>query len=185
MRGGLDTPMPFPESFNFAFLATLGAFLGIATVGGLDAALNKKEIIDSPVLLASFGASAVLLFSVPESKLSQPVNFIGGQMLSAAVGATVRLALSPDRGVPHWLTAAVGVAATVLLMMLTSTTHPPGGATALIAATASKPAPWHGYRLVFSVGVGCLGMQAVALLSNNLHRGRRYPIRWIGVRGLP
>ena len=238
MRGGLDTPMPLPEP-SFAVLATLGSFLGIACVGGLDAALGRREILDSPVLLASFGASAVLLFSVPESKvrggsffffcrresvflcggekergvggveggggererkltrpclfsfslpylfpfsphfvssrtaspqLSQPVNFIGGQMLSAAVGATVRLALSPDRGVPHWLASAAAVAAAVLMMMLTSTTHPPGGATALLAATAARPAPWHGYRLVFSVGIGSAGMQAVALLVNNLHR---------------
>ena len=70
------------------------------------------------------------------------------------MGATVRLVLSPDRGVPHWLTSSVGVAAAVLLMMLTSTTHPPGGATALIAATVARPAPWHGFRLVFSVGIG-------------------------------
>jgi len=75
-------------------------------------------------------------------------------MLSAATGATVRLILSPDRGVPHWLTAAAAVAAAVLLMLLTSTTHPPGGATALIASTAARPAPWHGFRLVFSVGIG-------------------------------
>ena len=68
MRGGLDTPMPIPDP-AFAILATLGAFLGIAVVGGLDAALNRREILDSPVLLASFGASAVLLFSVPESKV--------------------------------------------------------------------------------------------------------------------
>lgn len=145
--------MPFPDP-AFAVLATLGSFLGIACVGGLDAALGRGEVLDSPVLLASFGASAVLLFSVPESKLSQPVNFVGGQCLSAATGATVRLILSPDRGCPHWLTSAAGVAAAVLLMMLTSTTHPPGGATALIAATVARPAPWHGFRLVFSVGIG-------------------------------
>ena len=70
MRGGLDTPMPFPEPW-FAVLATVGAFLGIACVGGLDVALNKREILDSPVLLASFGASAVLLVSVPESKVRE------------------------------------------------------------------------------------------------------------------
>lgn len=68
MRGGLDIPMPFPE-VGFAVLATLGAFFGIACVGGLDAALNRREILESPVLLASFGASAVLLFAVPESKV--------------------------------------------------------------------------------------------------------------------
>lgn len=75
-------------------------------------------------------------------------------MLSAATGATVRLILSPDRGVPHWLTSSAGVAAAVLLMMLTSTTHPPGVATALIAATAAIPAPCKGYAMVFSVGIG-------------------------------
>ncbi len=34
--------------------------------------------IDMRVLAPSFGASAVLVFAVPESKLSQPRNFLGG-----------------------------------------------------------------------------------------------------------
>ena len=33
--------------------------------------------IDMKILIPSFGASAVLLFAVPESKLSQPRNFVG------------------------------------------------------------------------------------------------------------
>ena len=33
--------------------------------------------IDVPLLVASFGASAVLVFGVPDGKLSQPRNFVG------------------------------------------------------------------------------------------------------------
>lgn len=33
--------------------------------------------IDLPLLVASFGASAVLLFGVPEGKMSQPRNLFG------------------------------------------------------------------------------------------------------------
>lgn len=33
--------------------------------------------VDLPLMIASFGASAVLLFGVPASKLGQPRNFVG------------------------------------------------------------------------------------------------------------
>ncbi len=35
-------------------------------------------------------AAAVLVFALLESKMSQPRNFLGGQMLSAVVGITTR-----------------------------------------------------------------------------------------------
>lgn len=184
MRGGMDVALPFPHWAD-AIVTTLGAWLGIAAVAGVDAALHDPpRSLHAPALLASFGASAVLVFGVIESKLSQPANFVLGQTLSAFVGVTVGHILA---SAPRWVAAATGVAAATLAMALTSTTHPPGGATALIGAThgAGVGLPAAGYSLVLAVFLGALAMLAVALLVNNAHPGRRYPSQWVGRWGLP
>ena len=52
--------------------------------------------IDMKILIPSFGASAVLLFAVPESKLSQPRNFVGDSRCcdaAASLIAVVSMAL--------------------------------------------------------------------------------------------
>lgn len=50
-------------------------FLGILWIAGI----NRYTLpdLDMRILNPTFGASAVLLFGVPESKLSQPRNFLG------------------------------------------------------------------------------------------------------------
>lgn len=184
MRGGQDVALPFPRAAD-ALVTTLGAWLGIAAVAGVDAALHDPpNSLHTPALLASFGASAVLVFGVIESKLSQPANFVLGQTLSAFVGVTVGHICA---SAPRWVAASTGGAAATLAMALTSTTHPPGGATALIGAThgAGAALPAAGYSLVLAVFLGALAMLVVALLVNNAHPGRRYPSQWVGRGGLP
>ncbi len=39
--------------------------------------LSYRPQVSLPLMIASFGASAVLLFGVPASKLAQPRNFLG------------------------------------------------------------------------------------------------------------
>jgi CBS-domain-containing membrane protein len=111
--------------------------------------------IDLPLLVGSFGASAVLLFAVVESKLSQPRNFMGGQVLSSVVGVVVRLVIPVA-----WIAQPVSVSLAILAMMLTSTTHPPGGATALIVAGAVTLPKWSGFSYCVTVLAGSAVMQA-------------------------
>jgi hypothetical protein len=150
MGGGLDSALPLPAPLDAA-ISTLGAFCGIIAVAGLDAALKgtdePEEASPLPLLIYSFGASAVLLYGVPESKLAQPRNVIGGQVVCALVGAAVRLALGAKA---LWVTSAAGMALSLTAMEALSLVHPPGGATALIAASARNPGPWHGFRLTAS-----------------------------------
>ncbi|KAK9839416.1 hypothetical protein WJX81_000814 [Elliptochloris bilobata] len=171
MKGGLDTPVPVPPMLDL-FWSWLGAFLGILLVGGLNQWLASNYNL--PLLIASFGASAVLIFGAVDSKLAQPRNFIGGQVLSAVVGCIVHLVL----GRIVWLSGAVGMSLALLAMMLTKTTHPPGGATALIASAINPTEKWQGFFFVLSVTVGSIGMLIVALLVNNLHHQNRYPTFW-------
>jgi CBS domain-containing membrane protein len=181
MGGGLDSALPLPQPIDAA-VSTVGAFLGILAVAGVDAAIRGDAASDDesalPLLVYSLGASAVLLFGVPESKLSQPRNLLGGHIVSAAVGCTVRAALGARA---LWLTAAAGMSAALLAMELTSTVHPPGGATALIGASARALGPWYGFRLVASAAAGAAIMLVVALLVNNCHpRTRGYPTFYWG-----
>ena len=44
----------------------------------------------APIIVTSFGASAVLLFGVIESPLAQPRNFVLGHFVSALVGVCIR-----------------------------------------------------------------------------------------------
>lgn len=170
-RGGMDTSLPRPPPLEL-FFSWLGAFCGILLVAGLNQLLTPQ--VNLPLLVASFGASAVLIFGVTESKMAQPRNFIGGQVISALVGCSIRAAF-------HnlvWLSTAIGMSLALLAMQLTCTTHPPGGATALIAASAHHLGPWRGFQFVLTVFFGSLGMLVVALVVNNLSPQRRYPTFW-------
>ncbi|EIE20895.1 HPP family protein+B94, partial [Coccomyxa subellipsoidea C-169] len=150
----------------------LGAFCGILLLSGLTQWLEPAYNL--PLLYASFGASAVLVFGVISSPLAQPRNLVGGQVLSAVVGCAIRLALKDVL----WVSAALGMSLALVVMMLTKTVHPPGGATALIAATANPLRPWQGFQFVVCIFIGSLGMLLVALLFNNLHPKKRYPLYW-------
>lgn len=71
MHGGLDKRLPIPP-FLELFWSWAGAFLGILSVAVLNEWVSPE--IDLPLMVGSFGASAVLVFAIPESKLSQPRN---------------------------------------------------------------------------------------------------------------
>ena len=56
-------------------ISYLGAFLGILWVAGCAKALDQQ--LHEEILVASMGATAVLIYALPESKLAQPRNVIG------------------------------------------------------------------------------------------------------------
>ena len=64
-------------------LSYVGSFLGIAALAFLSS--NSGY----PMIAAPFGATAVLVFGVPDSPLAQPRNVIGGNFLAAVVCVTV------------------------------------------------------------------------------------------------
>jgi len=171
MRGNGQSP-PRPSAREVCW-SWLGAVLGIALVGYLDSWLVQGT--DAVLLIGSLGASAVLLFGAPRSPLAQPRNVIGGHMLSALVGVSMRLVL-PD---PAWACAALTVATAIAVMHVSGTLHPPGGATALIAAAGGAKISAMGYLFVLiPAGAGAAILVAVALVVNNLAKARKYPEYW-------
>jgi len=152
----------------------LGAFLGIGAV----ALLGQYSLVgtDHLFMIGSFGASAVLVYGVPQSPLAQPRNLVGGHLLSALVGVLCYQTLPPIPG----LAEAAAVASAIALMHLTRTLHPPGGATALIAVIGSEEIHSLGYLFaLMPVGLGATLLLSVGLLVNNLSGHRRYPEFWL------
>lgn len=121
-------------------LAFIAGFIGIAVPALLNFNMLHAAGKDNFILIiASFGASAVLLYGVPMSDFSQPRNVIGGHAISAAIGVAVRhlvFASDADSDQPspytgdfldlEWLGCALAVSLSIIAMNLTKTTHPPG-----------------------------------------------------------
>lgn len=143
--------------------ATIGAIGAISTLSYI------ASSIQGLILLGSFGASALLIFALPETPLSQPRSVVLGH-LSASLIALGCLALF---GAQWW---AIGVATglAVGFMMITRTVHPPAGSNAIIVFL-SKPS-WS--LLVFSTLGGTLPRIAIATVYHRTTRRHKYPLYW-------
>ncbi|MGY6217606.1 HPP family protein [Methylolobus aquaticus] len=86
-------------------------------------------------LLASMGASAVILFAVPNSPMAGTWPLLGGHLLSGAVG----IGCARWSAEAPWLAAAAAVGLSVLVMHAARCLHPPGGASALIPILGGEP----------------------------------------------
>ena len=85
------------------------------------------------VLVASMGASAVLLFAVPHGLMSQPWNVIGGHLISALIGMLVHRLIA-DVALASALAVGLAISAMYYLRCL----HPPA---VLLRSFPSPSAP--------------------------------------------
>ncbi|MDO9270013.1 MAG: HPP family protein [Methylobacter sp.] len=125
-----------------------------------------------PIIVASMGASAVILFVIPNSPLAQPWSFFGGQLISAIIGVACA----------QWFTdialaSACAVGGSIFAMLLLRCLHPPGAATAITPILASDPFNSVGYSFVLMpVGLNVLVMLAMAIVINRWLLRHDYPI---------
>lgn len=124
-----------------------------------------------PAVVASMGASAVLLFAAPHGQLSQPWPVIAGHGVSALTG--VLCAHCVDASI---LAAACAVGLSIGVMHLLKCIHPPGGATALTAVIGGQAVHELGLRFVlFPVLANATAMVLLGVLINYAFKWRRYP----------
>jgi CBS-domain-containing membrane protein len=117
--------------------------------------------------MAPFGASCVLLFSVANSPLSQPINVVGGHVLSTTLALALRVVLPNE-----WWAVALAVGLAVALMAALRVTHPPAGADPLVIFAAD---PGFGY-LISPVLLGSLSLVLIAKLFHHA-TGTDYPLK--------
>jgi CBS domain-containing membrane protein len=150
----------------------------VSTLGGLVAMLllwwitfDVMHLSGAAGLIASMGASAVLLFAVPHGQLSQPWPVLAGHGFSALIGVACA------RWIPNeHLAAAVAVGVAIGAMHHFNCIHPPGGATALTAVLGGQAIHDLGFKFVlFPVLLNCVVMVLLAVAINFVFKWRRYP----------
>ncbi len=128
------------------------AGIGTASAIGILAAL-QDNVLGVVLLMAPFGATAVLLFGITASPLAQPKNVILGHLITALIGVCF----------VQWaeinaLTLALATGLSVFAMLITGTTHPPAGANPIVIMLSG--AGWS--FLLFPVFIGAVGLVVFA-----------------------
>lgn len=150
-------------------LSAIGALVGILGVYGISQFFSEGSELF--FIVASMGASAVLVFAVPHGALSQPWPVIGGNVISAVVGVGVAVALG------HGLVASIiAVGGAVWAMYYLRCLHPPGGATALLAVIGGPDIAALGFGYAFYPILLNAGLMVIAGVAfNALIPWRVYP----------
>jgi len=99
--------------------SVFGAFLGLLLVFAAAQWLGERSGIDE-WLMASLGASALLVFALPQSPMAQPWAVIAGNTLSALIGISCAIAIkAPLIALP------VAASLSILGMFILRCLHPP------------------------------------------------------------
>ncbi|KAJ8085339.1 hypothetical protein PM082_011001 [Marasmius tenuissimus] len=175
------TPPPPVSQYIVWIWSFIGAFGGIAVLQALFTYSRFFTDRDVPTIVASFGASAVLIYGAIDSPLAQPRALFGGHFLGALIGTSItklflRMGLEDYLDAYQWLAGSLSCATAIVAMQMTKTVHPPAGATALLAAVSVEVRDLGWYYLGISMLSASL-VWTVALLTNNVQR--RWPVFWI------
>lgn len=107
--------------FVESIIAGVGALIGLSFIGLIAHSANTM------MLIAPFGATAVLLFSAPKSPFSNPWNIFGGYVISTILGSLILLYTNGG-----WFSIGAGLGITIMMMHWLKVIHPPAGANFLI-----------------------------------------------------
>jgi len=140
-------PLPFPpfswlkhipikyEVWIFAWIGSFGGILLIEAIMSANTAF--RTVYHSPLIVTSFGASAVLLFAAIESPLAQPRNFVLGHFVSALVGTAItrlwvlnpsyQVMLDANNGfyADNFVNGGLCMATAALAQLIIGAVHPP------------------------------------------------------------
>lgn len=118
-----------------------------------------SQHIHTPLIMAPFGATCVLLYAVPQSPLAQPKNIILGHFISASVGIITLYTLDSSP-----LTMAIAVGISIASMNLLNCVHPPAGANPLVILLATTHIDFS--FLIFPVLTGSIILVMIAKIIN-------------------
>jgi len=122
-------------------ISAFGAFISVAMAGFFSNVILQSTT--SPIIIASAGASAMLMFGLPHSPVSLPRNLIGGHTVSAIVGISCYYLIGDVI-----LSTSVAIALSLIAMHFLRCMHPPGGATAVTAIIGGEAVHQLGYLFV-------------------------------------
>lgn len=145
--------------------SVFGAFIGLLLVLTIAKYLGELGGLNE-WLMASLGASALLVFALPLSPMAQPWAVIAGNTVSALVGiSTIHLVHEPLLAMP--LAASLSILGMFVLRCL----HPPAAAVALIVVLGQV---MHYRYAFFPVMIDSILLVIAGAVYSNL-TGKRYP----------
>jgi len=149
------------------FRSSCGAFLGLMLVLTIAKYLGELGGVDE-WLMASLGASALLVFALPGSPMAQPWAVIAGNTLSALIGISCFHLIGESL-----LAMPVAAALSIMGMFVMRCLHPPAAAVSLIVVLGHIGA----YRYaIFPVTIDSILLVIVGAAYSNL-TGKPYPNR--------
>ena len=116
------------KKYALQIMSGVGAAIAIGVLSYFE-----TELDGLPLLMAPFGATAVLVFALPDSPLAQPKNVIFGHFITAFIGVFFVEFFEVTS-----LTLAIATGMGVTAMLWTKTTHPPAGANPLLIMMAAQ-----------------------------------------------
>ena len=161
--GGDQPSVSWAERFR----ACGGALIGLLLVFSFAKFLGELSGIDE-WLIASLGASALLVFALPDSPMAQPWAVIAGNTLSALVGISATIFIKdPLFAMP------IAASLAILGMFILRCLHPPAAAVALIAVLGNV---MHYRYAFFPVMIDSILLVIVGAIYTNM-TGKSYPNR--------
>jgi len=181
---GRHLPTPPYIKFYDALSAFVASFVSVAILAALqyNAMVDGLHDTQKIFIIGSFGATAVLLYGVTESDLSQPRNCFGGHVISAFIGVCIqKIFAACDAGEDMlWLSCALSISISITAMNLLRCLHPPAGATAILAILPSSVIQDIGWLYIgLPTATSACIMIIVAVIFNNIPRQKRWPKSWI------
>lgn len=147
--------------------ACSGAFIGLMVVITIAKYLGELSGVDE-WLMASLGASALLVFALPGSPMAQPWAVIAGNTISALIGVgIVNLVGEPLLAMP------IAASLSILGMYVLRCLHPPAAAVALIAVLGHIA---HYRYAIFPVMIDSTLLVIAGAIYSNI-TGKSYPNR--------
>lgn len=178
IRRFLGNHNPKPRADYWIWLEIfIATFSGIALLEGVFKSHTVFSDYNAPIIIASYGAAAILCYNASASPLAQPRNVFFGQFISSVIGVGVSklFGLSKQGEDHYWASGALSVAISSVLMSICNCVHPPAGASALLPSMDSQIRSMGWWYLPAQI-VSSLLMIAVALITGNIIR--EYPMFW-------
>jgi CBS domain-containing membrane protein len=161
--GGDQPPVAWAERFR----SCIGALVGLMLVITLAKVLGELVGVEE-WLMASLGASALLVFVLPGSPMAQPWAVIAGNALSALIGIVVASAVKEPL-----LAMPIAASLSILGMFVMRCLHPPAAAVALIVVLGHIT---HFRYALFPVMIDSTLLVIAGAIYNNM-TGKKYPNR--------
>ncbi len=169
----LGAPAAAIQTSKQQWQTVVATFVAIVIVSSVSVILLPTAMTENHLLLvASMGASVMLLIAIPNSPLTQPYPLVIGHVVPATIGV-----LSAMIPVSMPFQAAICVSGCLMAMFLLKCLHPPGGAASLVPVIMGNEAIGGFDFVIFPVLMNVSILLLVGWLIHRYWLKKEYPVQ--------